>query len=68
VPLIAYIVKRRIKIATFDDEGSSIPLYVKNLTIVESKTITDVKIIIRRIQFFLFKFKEKPSNNFLIHL
>ena len=53
-----------MKIARFDEVGNSIPLYVKNLAMVESITTTEVKIKMKMNEFFLVKVKEKMTFNF----
>ena len=55
IPPTAYIVESVKKITIFDDNGSSIPLYVENLIIVESKTITDMNTEMKRTEFLLLK-------------
>lgn len=56
--------ENEMKIAIFDVGGNSIPLYEKNLAIVESITIIKVKSKMKMRQFFLVKFKEKIPRNF----
>jgi hypothetical protein len=62
--LTEYTIENEIKIARFDEVGNSIPLYVKNLTIVESITTTEVKIKMKMSEFFLVNVIEKKPLNF----
>jgi len=54
--LIRNIMEKIIKIATFSHIGILTPLYEENFTIVESNTITVVKIKTKISEFFLDRF------------
>jgi hypothetical protein len=56
--------ENEMKIAIFDVGGNSIPLYEKNLAIVESITIIKVKIKMKMSEFFLVNVTEKTPLNF----
>ena len=62
IPLTEYTIENEIKIAIFDVVGNSIPLYEKNLTIVESITITEVIIKMKIMNsFWSMSYKENHS-------
>ena len=61
--LTEYAIENKMKIARFDVVANSIPLYVKNLTMVESITITEVKMKMKMREFLLVKVKEKKPLN-----
>ena len=53
------------KIPMLDMVDNSIPLYETNFTTAESNTITKIIIAMKIIEFFLFRFNERWSVNFL---
>ncbi len=59
-----YTIENRMKMARFEVVANSIPLYVKNLTMVESITISEVKTKMKISEFLLVKVKEKKPLNF----